>query len=104
MNDQVAELLVVVDLKLRKEAHGITMDSNAFGQRDDAKKKLTTLQKINSFENSVYILSVLLHLVVLLFSFTDLYLSGDGVGLDLCSLCSLWEIKATCLVTAGNDM
>lgn len=47
MNDQVAELLVVVNLKLQKEAHGITMDSNAFGQRDDA--------KINSFQNLVCI-------------------------------------------------
>lgn len=46
MNDQVAELLVVVDLKLRKEAHGITMDSNAFGQRDDAKKNLQLCKKL----------------------------------------------------------
>lgn len=47
MNDQVAKLLVVVDLKLQKEAHCITMDSNAFEERKKRGKK----EKKNSFKN-----------------------------------------------------
>lgn len=45
-----------------------------------------------------------LNITVHPFYFTDLYLSRDGVGLGLHSLCSLLKIKATCLDIASRNL
>ena len=95
MNDQVAELLVVVDLKLSKEGQwnlnvcifhhfGVI----CFGSDKPRDSKTYSDRIVYSYVTGTS-------------TFTDLYLSRDGVRLGLRSICSLQRIKATCLNTVG---